>query len=366
MNNSFLNKLPPEMVYKIIEYLKNIDMIQFSMTNSIIPLYIRELDLASCNITDKGLKYISSNMINLLKLEVSCDLVTNEGLEHIFELSSLKNLRINVNVSDKITNIGFKNIYKLINLEILCVVSSKSHLVTYKIIEFILEISNLLSLTMFGVKLLDEKINHITKFKKLRSIHLYWTSNLSNDILKYISKMTSIIEISIVSANITDEGLKIISDLGIQRLNLGYNTQITDIGLQYVPKLVNLEWLHLYNTNITDISLQYISKLVNLEILHLGNTNITDFGLQQILELIHLRKLFLSGTNITDLGLRNISKLAKLQLLFLAHTCITNDSLPYILKLVNLKDLCLKKTHVTDDGLKLINQKYNKISVIHK
>ena len=81
----------------------------------------------------------------------------------------------------------------------------------------------------------------------------------------------------------------------VTSLNLG-NTQITDEGLKKISQLQQLTTLGIDQTPITDASLKEVAKLQNLNTLYLSRTKITDEGLKEVAKLQQLTKLSLSKT----------------------------------------------------------------------
>lgn len=101
-------------------------------------------------------------------------------------------------------------------------------------------------------------------------------------------------------AGITDNGLKILSELDLpmlQALILGYNNNITDDGIKYLVRMKSLYMLNLMGCpNITDEGIKNLATMSTLDSLILdGCVSITDEGLKYLYNMKNLKLLSLSG-----------------------------------------------------------------------
>ena len=112
---------------------------------------------------------------------------------------------------------------------------------------------------------------------------------------------------AIEDAKISDQGLLILSNLQLQRLDtltLGYCYKITDAGLKDLPKMITLKWISLMAcTGITDNGLRYLVPMSNLQAIDLrGCPNITNKGILILAEMKNLKGLLLGGCEKVTIG----------------------------------------------------------------
>jgi uncharacterized membrane protein/mono/diheme cytochrome c family protein len=81
-------------------------------------------------------------------------------------------------------------------------------------------------------------------------------------------------------------------------LKLG-NTNISDEGLSSVSKLTNLTKLYFENTSITDKGIVQLKTLTQLQYLNLTGTKITAAGLEGLKDLKNLQQIYLYKTSLT-------------------------------------------------------------------
>jgi hypothetical protein len=106
-------------------------------------------------------------------------------------------------------------------------------------------------------------------------------------------------EVYLVESEITDSGLKQLSELtNLVVLNLD-KTQISDDGLRHLSGVTKLWHLDLGNTQITNEGLRHMEGM-KLVFLHLDDTLVTDEGLQHLIGMKNLRSLYLNGTQVAD------------------------------------------------------------------
>ncbi len=85
-------------------------------------------------------------------------------------------------------------------------------------------------------------------------------------------------------------------------------TQVSDEGLLHLKKLTSLSGLYISGTQITDAGLVHLKELNKLEELDLSDTQVTDDGLIHLKELTNLAVLTLSGTQVTDDGVEKLQQ----------------------------------------------------------
>lgn len=182
-------------------------------------------------------------------------------------------------------------------------------------------------------------------------------------------------------ANITDDGVKHLAGLSrLQVLQL-QNTKLTDASMPTIGRLVKLTELSMPGNDITDAGIKELSEL-ELHVVHLGITRISGTGLSHLahmpietLGLSHcslidndameelrrfskLKTVWLSATRITDLGLSRITNLP-LEYLAIGQCRVTDECKHSIQQLESLRELHFHYTGTTDDFLLAVGQLQN-------
>jgi hypothetical protein len=150
-------------------------------------------------------------------------------------------------------------------------------------------------------------------FRRLVHVRVEDVAIVMNDSeLEAICQVPSITWLSIMRADITDSGMRHLTNLKrVRKLSLGTcGAPITDEGLSHLRDLPDLEWLELWTTSITDEGLKHLIGLSKLKFLQLGNgdprkpkvrTNakLTVAGLLQLKACKSLRLIGLRGTTLS-------------------------------------------------------------------
>lgn len=196
---------------------------------------------------------------------------------------------------------------------------------------------------------------------------------ISDEGLGYLAPIFSlkVLDLSRCS-EITDEGLKHLTRLPLERLYLSGCSKLTNKGLEYLPpslikldisncskitndglfhlfKLSDLGYLNLAGCSVTDEALLNLATHP-LKILSLNHcTNITDKGFGY-LNFHSLEKLSLQRCNITDQGLKSLPKTI-VQLDLSKCSKITDEGIR-CLKAPFLKQLRIIYCNITNEGIK--------------
>jgi Leucine-rich repeat (LRR) protein len=151
----------------------------------------------------------------------------------------------------------------------------------------------------------NENMRHIKVLVNLENLALPpWTNDEG---LRNVTGLSKLKYLDMPRASITDSGMKHLENLiNLQNLIISSCSNITNNGISKLSKLTNLKILHLHKTGLTDAGMSTIGKLVNLEILGLNYTNITDNCINQITKLNKLVRIDLNGTQISDVGKEEI------------------------------------------------------------
>ena len=90
------------------------------------------------------------------------------------------------------------------------------------------------------------------------------------------------------------------------------DTDFSDLGMPHLAKF-QLVSLSLFYCNISDDGLRFLSDMTTLEVLNLDSRDIGDQGLHHLRNLRNLKSLDLFSGRVTDLGCAHISKIESLE-----------------------------------------------------
>ncbi|MDG7057356.1 MAG: ankyrin repeat domain-containing protein [Wolbachia endosymbiont of Penenirmus auritus] len=133
---------------------------------------------------------------------------------------------------------------------------------------------NILSIQSCGAIDISALVSFLQNKPNITSLNLA-DSNIGNEGVKELTKLTNITSLTLVDNNISDEGAK------------------------ELTKLINLVSLDLLDNNISDEGIKELTKLTNLTYLDLSENNIGDEGAKELVRLKKLTYLALSGNNIS-------------------------------------------------------------------
>jgi len=172
------------------------------------------------------------------------------------------------------------------------------------------------------------------------------------------------IALSLRGTEATADDLELVKKLiSLKRLDL-QGLEIEDEALNVLENLTALEFLNLSGTGITGAGLEKLKKLSSLKRLDIRRTTVTDEKLGDLKKLKSLEHLDLRNTEVTDTGLKQVGELKKLQALFLSGGKITDEGMVHLKDLTELKQLEFKETAVTNAGLKHL-ESLSKLEVLN-
>lgn len=171
--------------------------------------------------------------------------------------------------------------------------------------------------------------------------------------LQHLLELSEVIDLSVGGSQLSDSDLRIIGQLkSLQRLRIGNwkSTQITDGGVKWLSNLTDLRNLHLNAPRITDAAIEHLSCLTNLHSLSLTNSGITDAVLPHIFRLRSLQTLGLNAPGITDAGIHGIECLPELSSLDIRGANISGAGLNAIANSKLLTTLYIFRSQISDSG----------------
>ena len=371
-----------------------------------INLSLNEIGCLGCKEISEFLVFSTSvnDSNKLSSLNLSHNIVTNEGVKYLAEALKCTNCKLNsLNLAyNKLTDEGVKYLAEALkhrNCELSCLNLADIQL-TDDGVKYLAEalmhgnckISSLKfadkKLTDKGVKYLTEALTHDNC--KLNSLDL-WQTNMTDVGAKYLAEALKHSNCKLSSlnlwqiGNVTDEGVKYLtealkhSNCKLSSLNLWQIGNVTDEGVKYLAEALkhskcNLKSLDLWQSNVTDEGVKYLAEALKhsnckLNSLDLWQTNVTDEGVKYLTEALKhsnckLNSLNLRQNNITDMGVKNLAETlkysnCKLNSLKLTYSKLTDEGVKYLaeaLKHKNCKLNVLKLAHnkLTDEGVRYL------------
>lgn len=262
-------------------------------------------------------------------------------------------------------------------------------------------LKELKSLALTNTVIDDSAVEMISKsFPDLIELDLSSNANMSGQILKPISTMKKLQQLSLVQNRLNEIGtrklsklqdlrvldlrgnmeagdmtLEILADLPKLKAFKHRSTVVSDYGLELLSRSATLENMLIQDFAITNASGKYLAKLKSLSqleifrcqgfgsqgVLALKGLNLQrltlrdlptmdDSALDVLKDLPKLKKLYLHEmSGITDEGLKQIAAVETLELLDIwSIPRMTDASVEVIAKLPNLKELTIRSTAVTD------------------
>ena len=295
---------------------------------------------------------------------------TNRGLSFVSQLKSLKALYFDED--NKVTNAALgRHLPKLVNLEKL---SLHGEQISDEGLEHLKDLPRLRELSLNSGNFTSEGLAYLKECPALQNLDLKHLP-VADGGIKYLAGHQKLEDLDLYNTKVTDRGLQFLKTMpSLRKLNIGKrqenNNQITDAGMVHIAQLGSLEDLDLPNHGITDKGLAYITGLKNLKHLWVSrssNSPLTDISLKHISKLESLECLQISGTGFTDAGMDDIAALTNLKKLHLWGNSITNQGLAKLKTLKSLEDISLCCKKVTISGLSQLNSLNNlsKLEILH-
>lgn len=230
-------------------------------------------------------------------------------------------------------------------------------------------------------KLNDEMTSQLTGLKNLKVLAL--TNSVIGDptVGTIAGSFPNLTELDLSSnSRLTNDALKVISELGkLERLTL-YQTRFNDLGTDYLRELKNLRVLDLRgNMDASNMTMSVLGELPKLEALKHRSTVIDDYGMEDLARSKTLNSLLIEDFAITDRSGQHIAAIdtltqleilrcpgydtegllalkgMKLTRLTLRDLPVDDRAMEVFAELPDLTRLYLRElSSVSDDGLKNI------------
>ena len=156
----------------------------------------------------------------------------------------------------------------------------------------------------------DSELRHLRHFPQLESLGLSF-GRIGDGGVAAISECAHLQELSLNGPDVTDAGLKALTKFRLKSFKLR-NARITEAGMADIASIAQrAEGLSLVGCSVTDDGLRHLVGLP-LDRLNLAYTDITDAGLPTLSRL-RLKLLDVSGTEVTPRGVRVLASMKTLR-----------------------------------------------------
>ncbi|MGB2862833.1 MAG: hypothetical protein WBC05_05855 [Sedimentisphaerales bacterium] len=249
-------------------------------------------------VTETGLMALSK-LPSLKNITVDGNLLSEEGLALLSKFKSLEHVYIdNTDKMDAIvkelinlpglkeltlgTGLTDEGLVKLKNMQFLQSLMIGPSQITGKGIAALAEIPSLQKLQLRQAKL-DSEDDWVAlgKLSALQSLNLqYLLSEVTDAHISHLSGLQFLKDLSIDAIIIKDR-------------NATFSMDVTDDGLRYLSKLKSLEQLSLRGAKITDEGIQQLSEIQTLKYMYIQDCNVTEQGLLRLKKKLPALRWFL-------------------------------------------------------------------------
>jgi len=302
---------------------------------------LRYLDLFGCGLRDE-LEPLR-NLVHLETLDLSRNLVGDEGAHHLSALPSLERLHLRQSM---LTAEGYRALVaapRLRHLELGSDYSNAAALAglaghrTLESIEF-----------SFQDDFTPESIAHLQLLPALAHLKLdYCEREWPLEQYRQLGALRGLRSLALRHTEITDSGLLELTGFRDLEVLEFVEPAITDAGMNHLLAFPRLRSLALWDAEITDDGMRVCTRLPHLtEVSLIGHSNVTDAGLAYLPSgIVHL--------SVHGAGIRepDFSRFERLETLWLWDSGIGDSGLASLSRLVSLRELDLARTRVTAAGL---------------
>ena len=128
------------------------------------------------------------------------------------------------------------------------------------------------------------RVFRISAADTAREVSFYLSSTpVGDEQLAGINEIGEVIWVNLAGTNVTDDGLKHLAGLPIQKLHLE-RTRIGDDGLSHLKSFKELTYLNVYDTKVTDAGLEHLKDLKQLKKLFVWKSGVTEAGIKKLNE----------------------------------------------------------------------------------
>ncbi|MCA9038844.1 MAG: leucine-rich repeat protein [Planctomycetaceae bacterium] len=322
---------------------------------------LREIQLSDAPISDRGLE-ILSNMPNLEAIDLKYNpYVTDRGLQQLKKLKKLKRFDIKISNTNRkenfITLAGIRHLTEIKTLEELGLPSQK---ISEEVLELIAGLPELKSF-WGGIDtkrpLSDEALRHLTRLKKLETLHLN-TQGITKNGVAILSEITSLKNLHL--PNILDESPGCFAPLAnlhhLEAFSGPRKSELTSTELNAFSHCTHLKMLHaneLKPPAAEDPPLDF-SRLTELDFVILPPVRDEDLAsLKNCRKLTRLQ--IVPETSISDTGMAHLAGMDNLQMVIIGGPYVTDASLEFFKGKPRFSSLTLTGD-LTNEGIQSLRE----------
>jgi Leucine-rich repeat (LRR) protein len=293
---------------------------------------------------------------DLKKLQVyNCRSLNSEMAAQISGLTELKSLALtNTVIDDAAVDMIVKSFPNLVDLDL----SSNANM-SGQILKPISTLKNLQNLTLVQNRLNEIGTRKLSKLQDLRSLDLRGNTQAGDMTLEILSGLPKLKALKHRSTVVSDYGMEQLSKSTSIENMLIQDFAITNASGKHLAKLKALSQLEIFRCQGFGSQGVLDLKGLNLQRLTLRDLpTIDDSALDLLKDLPKLKKLFLHElSGVTDVGLKNLEAAPSIELLDIwSVPKMTDESIDVIARLPNLKELTVRSTAVTDRSIEKLLQ----------
>lgn len=276
---------------------------------------VTSLDLGGCPGT--SLEVIST-LPRLSRLFLGGPMVRPQQIDHLQKATALRSLWLGANdlldPPGTVNNAVVASVCQITQLKEFSLFTQRSELTNDGLIP-LKKLSSLEQLTIHGVAINDEGLAHLLDLKELKSLGLR-LPNVRGEGLESIAQISQLGHLSLYCPQLTDSSL--IPLRALQQLwNLGLSEcpKVTGASFSALGDMPLLRNLSLHQTGITDEALSEIARRPTIMTLALSrNPGVTNKGLARLIPLKRLRNLSLvENPQLTDEAIPALKQLTESQ-----------------------------------------------------
>lgn len=231
------------------------------------------LNLQKAQITDAGLKYLQ-NLNELGDLSLHGTNISDAGMHYLAGLIKLRSLDLS---GTQVSRKGLATLDKCSALQTLSIYGTN---VTDQDLEVLSIFPDLESLAIDSQALSLVGTQHLAKLKKFSYLNVNLgdgDSNWTGESLLTLPNLSRLI----IGRNATDTNMQHVASLKrLTSLTVEWSSDVTDQGCEYLSALPSVEFLGIHGTSsaITDTGLERLASIKSLRDLRLGGTKVTPAG----------------------------------------------------------------------------------------
>ena len=330
---------------------KRVDELGAKAKITILESKLTELSILDGSLLTADDLALFGRLTDLQKLQIyNCRLLNSETVSHLSGLKDLSSLALtNTVIDDDAVETIVKSFPKLIALDL----SSNANM-SSQVLKSITELTNLQQLTLLQNKFNDIGTRRLSKLQELRVLDLRGNMQAGDMTLETIAGLPKLKAFKHRSTAVSDNGMAYLSrNVALE------NLLIQDFGIsnqsgEHLAKLQKLTQLEIFRCPGFGSEGVLALKGLKLQRLTLRDlATVDDTALEVLNDLPKLRRFYLHEiSSVTDSGLKNLTSLKELELLDIwSIPLMTDATVDVIAALPNLKELTIRSTAVSDRSI---------------